>query len=59
MTRDELHAELMKDDTEYCCYCGCERRGVFACCGENHFETYAQMQPYAQEELLDWEEWKK
>ena len=59
MTRDELHAELMADDTEYCCYCGCERRGVFACCGENHFVTYAQMEKYAQEELLDWEEWKK
>jgi hypothetical protein len=25
MTREELRQELMKDTTEYCCYCGGEK----------------------------------
>jgi len=38
MTREELLA----DGTQYCCYCGCEKVR-FHCCGENHFQTFAQM----------------
>ena len=38
MTREEL----MADDTQYCCYCGGEKVR-FSCCGENHFQTFAQM----------------
>jgi len=55
MTRDELHQELMEDETQYCCYCGSERGRRFGCCGENHWETYAQMDVSDQEEFLQWE----
>ena len=44
----------MKDTTEYCCYCGGEKT-TFHCCKENHFETFAQMAAYAQEDFLDYE----
>lgn len=38
-----LHEELLKDNTQYCCYCGSDRMWKFSCCGEVHFETYAEM----------------
>ena len=51
MTREELLA----DGTQYCCYCGCEKVR-FHCCGENHFQTFAQMSTDEQDEFLDNEE---
>jgi hypothetical protein len=51
MTREELLA----DGTQYCCYCGCEK-ARFQCCGENHFQTFAEMRPDEQDEFLDNEE---
>ena len=51
MTREEM----MTDGTQYCCYCGCEKVR-FHCCGENHFQTFAQMGEDEQDELLDNEE---
>jgi len=47
MTKDEW----MEDSTEYCCYCGTAKVS-FSCCGENHFETFAQMCPEDQDEFL-------
>jgi len=47
MTREELLA----DGTQYCCYCGCEK-ARFQCCGENHFQTFAQMDKEDQDEFL-------
>lgn len=47
--------ELMADDTQYCCYCGGEKVR-FQCCGENHFQTFAQMPADEQDEFLDNEE---
>ena len=47
--------ELMADSTQYCCYCGCEKV-KFHCCGENHFQTFAQMSAEEQDEFLDNEE---
>ena len=43
--------ELMADDTQYCCYCG-QEKVRFHCCGENHFQTFAQMDEDEQEEFL-------
>lgn len=57
MTRDELLMDLMNDSTQYCCYCGTVKSGM-GCCGENHFETFAQMDALTQEEFLDYE-WEK
>tara|TARA_R110000823_G_scaffold62208_1_gene147859 strand:- start:1141 stop:1539 length:399 start_codon:yes stop_codon:yes gene_type:complete len=51
MTKDEW----MKDGTEYCCYCGTPKVS-FGCCGENHFETFAQMSSEAQDEFLQYED---
>ena len=51
MTREELLA----DDTQYCCYCGCEK-ARFQCCGENHFQTFSQMSAEEQDEFFDNEE---
>ena len=48
MTREELLA----DDTQYCCYCGCEK-ARFHCCGENHFQTLAEMPTDEQDEFLE------
>ena len=50
--RDQLRQELLEDSQAYCCYCGNEQTS-FACCGENHFETFAEMSPRAQEDFLD------
>jgi len=52
MTREEL----MADDTQYCCYCGCEVNARFQCCGENHFQTFSKMSAEEQDEFLDNEE---
>ena len=51
-TREDLWKELMADGTKYCCYCGQEQR-QFGCCGENHFETFAEMAEDQQEEILE------
>ena len=47
--------ELMADGTQYCCYCGCEKVR-FQCCGENHFQTLAEMSAEERQEFLDDEE---
>ncbi len=47
--------EMMADGTQYCCYCGGEKVR-FQCCGENHFQTFAQMSTDEQDEFLDNEE---
>ena len=56
MTQDEmqqaLHEDLMRDSREYCCYCGTERHRV-GCCGENHFQTYAEMEDEDQQAMLE------
>jgi len=46
------HEEMMTDGTQYCCYCGCEKER-FQCCGENHFQTFAQMPADEQDEFQD------
>ena len=56
MNKDQLRQmiwdEQMKDSTAYCCYCGQEKRS-FGCCGENHFETFAEMREEDQEAIVD------
>jgi hypothetical protein len=51
MTRQELIQELMQDSQTYCCYCGTPKVR-FSCCGENHFETFAEMNKETQESIL-------
>jgi hypothetical protein len=51
MTREELRQELLADSQTYCCYCG-EAKVRFSCCGENHFETFAEMNKETQESIL-------
>ncbi|CAB4141542.1 hypothetical protein UFOVP415_14 [uncultured Caudovirales phage] len=51
MTREELIQELMEDSQTYCCYCGTPKVR-FSCCGENHFETFAEMNKETQESIL-------
>ena len=46
------HEEMMADDTQYCCYCG-DEKVRFSCCGENHFQTFAQMDKDEQDEFLE------
>ena len=48
MTREEM----MTDGTQYCCYCG-DEKVRFQCCGENHFQTFAQMDKDEQDEFLE------
>jgi len=50
--RDQLRQELLADTQTYCCYCGNEQTS-FACCGENHFESFSEMSRQAQEDFLD------
>ena len=50
MTKEERLAELMEDDTEYCCYCG-SKKVRFSCCGEVHFQTFSEMDS---EDQADW-----
>ena len=45
------HEEMMTDGTQYCCYCG-DEKVRFHCCGENHFQTFAQMDKEDQDEFL-------
>jgi hypothetical protein len=52
MTRNQLRHEFLADDTQYCCYCGMQRVD-FGCCGENHFETFSEMDERSQEAFLD------
>ena len=56
MTREELRQDLMQDSQTYCCYCGMEQTS-FGCCGENHFETFAEMDKQNQDVILDWMEY--
>jgi len=42
--------ELLADDTQYCCYCG-QEKVRFHCCGENHFQTFAEMDKEDQAEF--------
>jgi hypothetical protein len=51
-TREQLRQELLADSQAYCCYCGMAQTS-FGCCGENHFETVAEMDQRAQEDFLD------
>ena len=46
------HEEMMTDGTQYCCYCG-DEKVRFSCCGENHFQTFAQMDKDEQDEFLE------
>jgi len=46
------HEEMMTDGTQYCCYCG-DEKVRFQCCGENHFQTFAQMDKDEQDEFLE------
>lgn len=55
MTREELRQQMLADTTSYCCYCGMEKHS-FGCCGENHFETFAEMDKQTQDAILDQEE---
>ena len=52
MTREELYEEYMQDSTTYCCYCG-NVQVRFGCCGENHFETFAEMDNQTQQDIID------
>lgn len=56
VTREQLRQELLLDGTRYCCYCG-QEQVRFGCCGENHFETFAEMDSESQDYILDevWE----
>ena len=47
--------EMMADGTQYCCYCG-QEKARFQCCGENHFQTLAEMSAEERQEFLDDEE---
>ena len=44
--------ELIADGTKYCCYCG-QEKVRFSCCGEAHFQTFAEMSKEEQQEFLD------
>jgi hypothetical protein len=50
--RQEIHKELMKSETLYCVYCG-QVKHSYGCCGENHFEVYADMYEDDQKYILD------
>jgi hypothetical protein len=58
MTKKELYEELMQDSTSYCCYCGGVQHG-FGCCGENHFETFAEMDKQRQQEFMSYEDFEE
>jgi hypothetical protein len=50
--RQMIWDEQMKDSTEYCCYCG-QARYKLGCCGEVHFETFADMHKEDQDYIVD------
>lgn len=61
--RDLLHTELLKDEREFCAYCGTERYR-FGCCGEVHYVTYADMDEdwqanMLEAELEEYEKWSQ
>ena len=58
MTKQERYEELMKDSTQYCCYCG-EVKHTYHCCGENHFETFADMDKQQQEDFMSHAEYEE
>ena len=51
LQRDILQ-DLMNSSTEYCCYCG-QARYKFGCCGEVHYETFADLSEEDQKYILD------
>jgi hypothetical protein len=56
MNKDQLRKviwdEQMQDSTEYCCYCG-QARYRLGCCGEVHYETFADMDKENQDAIVD------
>jgi len=56
MDKDSLRKliwdDQMKDSTEYCCYCGQAKHRI-GCCGENHFQTFAEMEKEDQDYIVD------
>ena len=56
MDKDSLRKliwdDQMKDSTEYCCYCG-QAKHRMGCCGENHFQTFAEMEKEDQDYIVD------
>jgi hypothetical protein len=56
MNKDTLRKliwdDQMKDSTEYCCYCG-QAKYRLSCCGENHYETFAEMDKENQDYIVD------
>ena len=56
MTSDQLRQliwqEQMESSTQYCCYCG-QAKYRFGCCGENHYETFAEMRKEDQDAIVD------
>ena len=44
--------EQTKDSTQYCCYCG-QAKYRIGCCGENHFQTFAEMEKEDQDYIVD------
>lgn len=56
MDKDSLRKliwdDQMRDSTEYCCYCGQAKHRI-GCCGENHFQTFAEMEKEDQDYIVD------
>jgi len=56
MNKDTLRKliwdDQMKDSTQYCCYCG-QTKYRMGCCGENHFQTFAEMEKEDQDYIVD------
>ena len=50
--RQVIWDEQMEDSTQYCCYCG-QAKYRFGCCGENHFQTFADMEKEDQDYIVD------
>ena len=50
--RQAIFDEQMQSSTEYCCYCGQEKYR-FGCCGEVHYETFAEMDKENQDAIVD------
>jgi hypothetical protein len=50
--RKVIWDEQMQDSTEYCCYCG-QAKYRFGCCGEVHYETFAEMDKENQDAIVD------
>lgn len=44
---------LNQSTTEFCCYCGERRDAKWWCCGENHFETFKDMDRENQQVFID------